>query len=98
VLHRCAQQLAARFHSEQIALAIASEVNGRLRTRLQDALLWMTEVVAKAQTAHMPSRDKFLAKAKAMFATSSLDDIVDQAYELLFASVRAKVAARLAGC
>jgi stearoyl-CoA desaturase (Delta-9 desaturase) len=100
VLHRCAEQLAARFHSEQIAIAIASDVNGRVRTRLQeaarDARIRMTEVLATVQTAHMPSHDKFLAEAKVMFAgTNSLDDIVDHAYRLLFASVGAHVAARL---
>ena len=36
----------------------------------------------------MPSRDEFLAQAKAMFArTISLDEIVDRAYELVLASV-----------
>jgi stearoyl-CoA desaturase (Delta-9 desaturase) len=99
VVHRCAEQLAARFHSEQIAFAVASEVDAPIRTRLQeaasDARLWMTEVLA-AVHAHMPTRDEFLAEARAMFAgTRSLDDIVDRAYELLFASVGAHVASRL---
>jgi stearoyl-CoA desaturase (Delta-9 desaturase) len=99
-INRAAQQLAARFHSERIALAIAAELEGpilsHLRETVVDARLWMTEVLANVHPSQMPTRDEFLAEAMAMFAkTRSLDDIVDRAYELLFVSVETHLAARL---
>jgi stearoyl-CoA desaturase (delta-9 desaturase) len=99
VVRRCAEQLAARFHSEQIALSIASDVDGHIRNRLQEAARdapLLTGVLATVYAAHRPSRDKFLAEARAMFAvTCSLDEIVDGAYELFFVSVETHLATRL---
>ena len=65
---------------------------------LQDALVRArhrtTEVLATVHLPHMPTREEFLAEAKAMFArTRSLDEIVDRAYELLLASVGTRIAA-----
>jgi stearoyl-CoA desaturase (delta-9 desaturase) len=41
----------------------------------------------------MPSREEFLAQARAMFArTISLEEIVDRAREIVLASVRARLA------
>src|SRR5688572_29313702 len=98
VINRAAEQLAARFNSERIALAIASALHGPQLSALQDALIRAhqrtTEVLATVHLPHMPTRVEFLAEAKAMFArTRSLDEIVDRAYELLLASVGTRIAA-----
>jgi stearoyl-CoA desaturase (delta-9 desaturase) len=45
---------------------------------------------------HIPSREEFVREAKTMFArTRSLDAIVDRAYELLIASVGARLTASI---
>ena len=92
VINRAAEQLAAHFNSERIALAIISALHGPQLSALRDALIHAhhhtSEVLTTLQILHMPSREEFLAEAKAMFArTRSLDEIVDRAYELLLESV-----------
>ena len=101
VINRAAEQLAARFNSERIALAITSALHGPQLSALQDALVRArhrtTEVLATVHLPHMPTREEFLAEAKAMFArTRSLDEIVDRAYELLLESVGTRLAAPIA--
>jgi stearoyl-CoA desaturase (delta-9 desaturase) len=98
IVDRAAEQLAAHFNSERIASAIASALHGPALSALEDSLARArertSEVVATLHLPHVPSRDEFLAQAKAMFArTISLDEIVDRAYELLLASVGARLAA-----
>lgn len=100
VITRAAEQLASRFNSEGIALAVASALQApelsALRERLFRARHRTVEVVQQALHVHVPSRDEFLAEAKAMFARSpSLDEIVDRAYELLLASVGMRLMAPL---
>jgi len=52
------------------------------------------EVLSQLQLPHLPSREEFLAQAKAMFAkTPSVDEIVDRAYERLLLSVGTSLAA-----
>jgi stearoyl-CoA desaturase (delta-9 desaturase) len=97
VVNRAAEQLAAHFNSERIANAISSALHGHELSALQDALTRArdrtTEVFASVHLPQLPSRDEFLAQARAMFAkTPSLDEIVDRAYELLLASVGTRLA------
>jgi stearoyl-CoA desaturase (delta-9 desaturase) len=97
VINRAAEQLAAHFNSERIALAIASALHGSeltaLRERLSRAHDRTAEVLATVQLPHMPSREELTAKARAMFArTKSLEEIADRAYELLLASVGTRLA------
>jgi stearoyl-CoA desaturase (delta-9 desaturase) len=98
VINRAAEQLAAHFNSERIALAIGSALHlpelSVLRDTLERARHSTAEVLSTLQLPQIPSRDEFLAQAKAMFArTPSLDDIVDRAYELLLASVGTQLVA-----
>jgi len=99
-INRAAEQLAARFHSERIALTIVSELDGpilvRLRETAVEARLWLTEALANLRAMPIPTRDEVLTEARAMFAkTRSLDEIVDRAYQLLLVSVEVHLAARL---
>ena len=97
VIDRAAEQLAAHFNSERIALAISSTLHGPELTSLQEALTRAhhraTEVLTSVHLPQLPTRDEFVAQAKAMFArTRSLDDIVDRAYEYLLAAVGSHLA------
>jgi len=99
-INRAAEQLAAHFHSERIALTIVSELDGpilvRLRETAVEARLWLTEALANLRAMPIPTRDEVLTEARAMFAkTRSLDEIVDRAYQLLLVSVEVHLAARL---
>ena len=92
VINRAAEQLAAQFNSERIALAITLVLQGPQLSALQEALVHArhrtTEVLATLHLPHMPTREEFVAEAKAMFArTRSLDEIVDRAYVILLVSV-----------
>lgn len=97
IVNRAAEQLAARFNAERIAQAIAAALQGPALSSLQEGLARASERTAEVlSTLHlpqMPSRDEFVAQAKAMFArTISMDEIVDRAYELVLASVGARLA------
>ena len=97
IVNRAAEQLAAHFNSERIAQAIAATLHGpalsSLQERLDRASERTTEALSNLHLPHMPSRDEFLAQAKAMFArTISIDEIVDRAYELVLASVGTRLA------
>jgi stearoyl-CoA desaturase (delta-9 desaturase) len=86
VIRRTAEQLAARFNPEYIALAIKSSIH-ETELSVRDALLRLQNS-ADWHLPNMPTRDQLLAEAQAMFAkTRSLDDIVDRAHELLVKSV-----------
>ena len=98
VIERAAAQLAAHFNAESIALAITTALHGSQLSTLQDTLVRAghraSEVLTQLHLPHLPSREEFLAQAKAMFErTPSLDDIVDRAYALLLASVGTRLAA-----
>lgn len=102
VINRAAEQLAAHFNSDRIAAAIASALHGTELSALRDSLTRAqnraTEVLASLQLPHIPAREDFLRQARAMFAkTKSLDEIVDRAYELLLASIGARLAAAREG-
>jgi stearoyl-CoA desaturase (delta-9 desaturase) len=92
VIERAAEQLAAHFNAERIALAISTALHGHELSQLREALSrahqHATEVLQTVHLPHMPTRDEFLAEAKARFAkTRSLDEIVDRAYEFVLESV-----------
>jgi stearoyl-CoA desaturase (delta-9 desaturase) len=92
VINRAAEQLAAHFNPERVAQAIAAAMQWPELSALQDTLARAhhraTEVLATMHLPHLPSREDFVAQARAMFAkTRSLDEIVDRAYDLLLASV-----------
>jgi stearoyl-CoA desaturase (delta-9 desaturase) len=102
VINRAAEQLASHFNSDRIAAAIAAALHGTelsaLRERLARAQNRATEVLASLQLPHVPAREDCLRQARAMFAkTKSLDEIVDRAYELLLASIGARLAAAREG-
>jgi stearoyl-CoA desaturase (delta-9 desaturase) len=97
IVNRAAEQLAAHFNSERIALAISSALHGSALSALQESLARArertTDVLATLHLPQVPSREEFLAQAKAMFArTISLDEIVDRAYELVLASIGTRLA------
>jgi stearoyl-CoA desaturase (Delta-9 desaturase) len=97
IVNRAAEQLAAHFNSERIAQAIAATLHGPALSSLQESLTRASErtseVLSTFHLPHMPSRDEFVAQAKAMFArTISLDEIVDRAYDLVLASVGTRLA------
>jgi stearoyl-CoA desaturase (delta-9 desaturase) len=98
VVNRAAQELAAHFNSERIALAVSSALHGPRLHALQDTLTRAhnrtTEVLGTLHLPQIPNRDEVLAQAKAMFArTPSLDEIVDRAYELMLVSVGSRLLA-----
>jgi len=92
VIDRAAEQLAAHFNSEGIALALMAAPQGPALAALREKLFTPHHRATEAMTAlHLPcipSRREFSAEAEAMFArSSSLDEIVDRAYERVLASV-----------
>ena len=98
VINRAAEELAARFNSERIAAAIAAALHTPELSALQDTLTRAhhrtSEMLKILHVPHIPTREEFVREAKAMFArTSSLDEIVDRAHELLLASVGARLTA-----
>jgi stearoyl-CoA desaturase (Delta-9 desaturase) len=98
VINRAAEELAARFNSERIAAAIAAALHTPEMSVLQETLTRAhhrtSEMLKTLHVPHIPSREEFLREAKAMFArTTSLDEIVDRAHELLIASVGARLTA-----
>lgn len=102
VINRAAEELAARFNPERIAAAIAAALHTPELSVLQDTLTRAhhrtSEMLKTLHVPHIPSREEFVREAKAMFArTSSLDEIVDRAHELLIASVGARLTAPLRG-
>lgn len=97
IVNRAAEQLAAHFHAEGIALAISAALHGpqlaAVREKLREAQKHTADAWANFHVPHMPTREEFHAEAKAMFArTPSLEEIADRAYRLLLASVDKRLA------
>ena len=99
VVKRAAEQLAARFNPERIALADLGGAalvrtdrlarGARFRPGIKPPTCWR-----RCIRAGFPTRDELLAQAQAMFArTRSLDEIVDRAYQLLLGAVGARLVA-----
>ncbi len=107
VVNRAAEQLAASFNSERIALAITTALHATelsaLRERLARAHDRATEMLSAHHShtprlPHMPTREDFLAAARAMFAkTPSLEEIAERAHELLLAAVNKRLLAPVSG-
>ena len=97
VINRAAEQLAAHFNAEAIAIAIASTLHGSelaaLRQKLVRARDRTIEALPTLQLPQLPGRADLLAQAQAMFATTrSLEKIVDRAHELLLVAVGMRLA------
>jgi stearoyl-CoA desaturase (Delta-9 desaturase) len=97
-VNRAAEQLADHFNPERVALAVSSALHASQLRMVQETLVRAghrtAEVLSQLQLPHLPSREEFLAQAKAMFAkTPSVDEIVDRAYERLLLSVGTSLAA-----
>jgi stearoyl-CoA desaturase (Delta-9 desaturase) len=103
VINRAARELAGRFDSQRIARAISSALSradlaalqlsslGELLDRSHDG---SHDALSGLHLPKLPTRDEFLAEAKAIFArTRSLNEIVDHAYEHFLASVRSQLVA-----
>lgn len=92
IVNRAAEQLAAGFNSERIALAITSVLQTRQLISLQEALATSqrrsAEVLASLHLPHLPTRSEVFSRARETFAmTASLDEIAERAYELLLETV-----------
>jgi stearoyl-CoA desaturase (Delta-9 desaturase) len=101
VINRAARELAGRFDAQTLAHAISSALRRADLAQLQ--LPTLHEILSRAHEGvdalthlhlpKIPTREEFLAEAKAMFArTRSLNEIVDYAYEHFLESVRAQLA------
>ncbi|MEA2756212.1 MAG: hypothetical protein QOJ54_2501 [Aliidongia sp.] len=91
VIHRAAEQLAARFSYERIAAAIAATLHEAELPALRAALAGGLPLTWDLP--QFPKREEFLAEAKRMFArTPSLDDIVNRAYEIMLGAVGTQLA------
>jgi stearoyl-CoA desaturase (Delta-9 desaturase) len=98
VINRSAEQLAARFNPERIALAISAALHASELTALREALdsarHQAADVLASLHPGRIPTREELLAQAQAMFArTRSLDEIVDRAHQLLLGAIGARLVA-----
>ena len=95
VIHRAAEQLAARFNSERVAVSITAALRGPELSALQDLLRraqTRATYLLMARPPHLPSREEMLNEARTMFArTRSLEEIVDRAYELFIAAVGSRL-------
>jgi stearoyl-CoA desaturase (delta-9 desaturase) len=98
VINRAAEQLAGQFNAERIVLAISAALHGPELSGLRDALSRAhhrtTEVLTTLQLPQIPSREEFMTAAKLMFVkTTSMDEIVDRAHELLLIAIGRHLAA-----
>jgi stearoyl-CoA desaturase (Delta-9 desaturase) len=98
VINRAAGQLAARFNSDWIALAITAALERSQIAALQSTLAATqsraVEVLASLHLPHLPTRDEILAQATTMFArTPSIDEIVDRAHGLVLDAIGARLRA-----
>ena len=101
VINRAAEQLAAHFNSERVALAIAAALQAPELCALQDLLnraqTRAIDVFVAMQVPHLPTREEILSEARTRFSrTPSLEEIVDRAYELFIASVGSRLVATTA--
>jgi stearoyl-CoA desaturase (Delta-9 desaturase) len=98
VVNRAAAELAARFNSEWIALAITSALERpqfvALQSKLAATQTRAVEVLAHLHLPHLPTRNEILAQATTMFArTPSIDEIVDRAHGLVLDAIGARLRA-----
>jgi stearoyl-CoA desaturase (Delta-9 desaturase) len=98
VIDRAAAQVASRFNSEWIALAITSALERSQCAALQGALvatqIRAVEALGNLHLPHLPTRNEILAQATRMFArTPSMDEIVDRAHGLVLEAIGARLRA-----
>jgi stearoyl-CoA desaturase (delta-9 desaturase) len=98
VINRAASQLAARFNSDWIALAITSALErsqfAALQQKLAATQTRAVEVLANLHLPHLPTRNEIRAQATTMFArTPSIDEIVDRAHGLVLDAIGARLRA-----
>ena len=75
-------------HLEGTVAALEASALSALQGKLAAAQQRAADVLASLQLPHLPTRNEILARGVAMFArTSSLDDIVDQAHELILNAI-----------
>lgn len=95
VINRAAEQLAARFNSERVAIAIATALQAPELSALKDSLrahIRAPDALVGMHVPHLPSREEILKEACTMFSgTPSLQEIVDRAYALFAASVSSRL-------
>ena len=101
-IKRAAEQLASSFNSESIALGIAAALHGpelaNVQRALSDARDRAAEALAQFHLPQLPSREQLVAQAKSMFAHStSLDEIVDRAHELILKTIGMRLVATVKG-
>ncbi len=96
VISRAATQLAESFNTDRIAAAVSTALEGAslaaLSERLAAAQHRAADVLGGLSLPHLPTREEVLARATTMFArTRSMDAIVERAYELMLASIAARL-------
>jgi stearoyl-CoA desaturase (Delta-9 desaturase) len=96
VIERAAQQLAATFNADRIAVVIASALASTNLAALQEQLSATqrraADVLAGLHLPQLPTKQDILAQAKAMYtSTPSLEDIADRAHALLLDAVGARL-------
>ena len=97
-LTRAAEQVAATFNAETLALAAARAATHagieRLQARLREAKLRTAEIWAEADIPGLPSRAEILRRARAMLAHSpSLEDVAAAAYAMVLSEVSLRLQA-----
>ena len=98
VIGRAAAQLAASFNPDHIAAIIGITIGGPALSVLENKLAATQQRAAEVLTSlhlpHLPTRHEILARGMAMFSrTPSMDDIVDQAHELILDAIGARLCA-----
>jgi len=98
VIGRAAAQLAASFNPDHIAAIIGTTIGGPALSVLENKLAATQQRAAEVLTGlhlpHLPTRHEILARGMAMFSrTPSMDDIVDQAHELILDAIGARLCA-----
>src|SRR5215831_2998670 len=98
VIGRAAAQLATSFNPDRIAAIIGTTIGGPALSVLENKLAATqqraAEVLASLHLRHLPTRHEILARGMAMFSrTPSMDDIVDQAHELILDAIGARLCA-----
>jgi stearoyl-CoA desaturase (delta-9 desaturase) len=95
-LRRAAEQLANEFSAEQIALSVASSLSqpelAELRRKIADSCRQGSVAGRSLRFPECPRKEDMMIRGRKLFVqTQSLDEIVDRAYELVLASIAARV-------
>ena len=98
VIGRAVAQLAASSNPDHIAAIIGTTIGGPALSVFENKLTATQQRAAEVLTSlhlpHLPTRHEILARGMAMFSrTPSMDDIVDQAHELILDAIGARLCA-----